>query len=206
MTKLDLAARCIKQFFPKGTRDSKTSLREVMYCVGNVRDEMIKSNAWAMYSAGEEIVWDGMLSPFKGVSLTKESDCLFSLELPSKPLYLPKNMGIFSVTSSHDRTKAIVPVAPTFIIMYQGSQALSLDGQLGYYQEGNKLFLLGGAITEDSTVDLLLVAQSEDIGSDEYFPFPADMENELLMRAAQQYAPTVTIPEDAADNKRDEPQ
>lgn len=205
MTKIDLASRALKHISPRLTKDSKVLLREMMYCVGNARDEVIKSNAWAMYSAGEDLIWDGMLSSYKDNTVSKEDDCLFYLDLPAKPLYLPKNAGIYSVISSKDRTFDIIPVPPTFSIMYKGSQALHLDGNMGYYQEGNRIYIIGSNITEYSKIDLLLIAQSEDIGSDEYFPFPADMENEIIRIAVQQFSPTVTIPEDRGDNSRDEP-
>lgn len=205
MTKIDLASRALKHISPRLTKDSKVLLREMMYCVGNARDEVIKSNAWAMYSAGEDLIWDGMLSSYKDNAVSKEDDCLFYLDLPAKPLYLPKNAGIYSVISSKDRSFDIIPVPPTFNTMYKGSQALQLDGNMGYYQEGNRIYIIGSNITEDSKINLLLIAQSEDIGSDEYFPFPADMENEIIRIAVQQFSPTVTIPEDKGDNSRDEP-
>lgn len=205
MTKNDLAFRALKQIFPRLTKDSKVLLREMAYCVGNARDEAIKNNAWAMLGVGEEIIWDGMISSYKGENLQKESNCLYYLELPAKPLYLPKGMGIFQVTSSEDPNVPIIPVRPTFNVMYRNSLAKELGGQNGYYQQGNKIYIVSNKVTEDTKIDLLLIAQSEDIGDNDYFPFPADMENQIIRMAIQQFSLTVTIPEDNSDNQRDEP-
>ena len=205
MTKNDIAFRALKQLFPRLTKDSKVLLREMAYCIGNARDEAIKNNAWSMMTIGEDIIWDGMISPYSDNTLTKESDCLYYLELPAKPLYLPKNAGIYQVTSSEDPSNPIIPVRPTFNVMYRNSLAKELGGQNGYYQIGNRIYITTNNVTEDTKIDLLLIAQSEDIDDNAYFPFPADMENQIIKMAIEQFSPTVTIPEDNSDNSRDEP-
>lgn len=202
MNKLDLSARALKQVSPRLTQDTKISLREMMYCVGNARDQIIKDNAWAKWSNGLEIVWDGMLSTFEAVSLTKKSECLYYAELPSKPLYLPKNMGIYQVVSNADPTNDLIPVSSTFYTMYKNQLAVGLDGYTGYYQNGNNIYIVGSNVTEETKLDLTLVCQSEDIGEYDYFPFPADMENEIIKMAIEQFVLTVQMPEDLSDNNR----
>lgn len=200
-TKIDLSFRTLKQVFPRATSDSKILLREMMYALGNARDTVITQRAWSAWSAGEDIIWNGSLSKFE-VSLTKENDCLYYFELPAKPLDLPKQMGIYHITPKGNKKDALVPVEPTFYAMYSESLVQGLSGNIGYYQEGNKVYIVGGAVSEESELDLLLVAESDGIGERDYFPMPADRENEIIALAKQQFLTTVELPEDNGDNNR----
>lgn len=204
MKKIDLAARALQQVFPKLTQDSKIGLQEMMHCVGNARDQVIKQNAFAMWGADQELVWDGMLSEFNGEKLIKESDCLYYLELPAKPLYLPKGMGIYEVVFSEDTSNPLIPVKSTFRSLFRNSLARQLSGYKGYYQKGDRIYIVGTGVTEGTEINLTMVVQSEDIDPYDYFPFPADMENDIIKLAVEQFVITAQIPEDRRDDNRDE--
>jgi hypothetical protein len=207
MTKTDLAYRTLKTFFPRMSTDSKVTMREMVYSVGNARDALIAE--WIRgnhYQTGDKDIWGGFLSPtYNDVEILKENNTLYYAQLPSKPIMLPGGTGLYRVVPVCDGSPIFsdefVQVPPSFQSLYSKSLALSLDGQNGYWQEADKIYLVG-VVDDETKLDITMIEASEAIDDDAFLPFPADMELELMKRARELFEVTVQIPEDVSDNNK----
>lgn len=201
MTKADLAYRALKKLYPKLTQDSKTSMREMVAAIGNARDEILVRTAWEMWSNGilEDMVWEGCISTDEALSPTKDTRTNeWYLELPFKPLSMPKNMGIYQITPCNNQFE-YYQVPSTFNSLFNGSEAKNLEGNSGYFLRGDKIYFTVSQ-TEETKLDIHSVKSSEDIDEDDYFPFPPDKENQIIELATSLYITQKQIPEDLSDN------
>lgn len=201
MTKIDLAYRALKKLYPKLTQDSKTSMREMVACIGNARDEVLVKYAWDLRSADqtEDMVWGGCLSEYNQLQPTKDSRTgAWYIDLPFKVLQLPRNMGIYQVTPCNNSFE-YYQVPNTFNSLFNDSPSINLEGNTGYSLKGDRVWF-NRKQTENTRLDFLVVASSENIGEDEYFPFPPNLELQIIDRAVESYVLQKNTPEDLSDD------
>lgn len=201
MTKVDLAYRALKKLYPKLTQDAKTSLREMVAAVGNARDKVVADFAWQAWSNDliEDMVWEGCISTYEQLSPTKDTRTnRWYLQLPFKPLVLPKNMGIYQITPCNN-TFEYYQVPSTFNSLFNGSASKELEGNTGYWLSGDRIYFTAKQ-TEETLLDVHSISSSEDIADDDYFPFPPNLELDIINMAVQEYVLTKDIPEDLSDN------
>jgi len=129
------------------------------------------------------------------VVVTNPSECLYQADLPVMPVNLPKNMGIWRVYPDGCPWKPFVPIKSGDFDMAKGTPTETLEGLVGYYQDGKKLSFTKNPGTP---VILKLVVNDPSITNDtEILPIPAEMEslvisaviNKLTEGAKSQFEP-----------------
>jgi len=201
MTKADLAYRALKKLYPKLTQDSKTSMREMIAAIGNARDEILVTTAWNAWKNDlqEEMIWDGAITTYEALSPVKDTRTnRWYLNLPFKPLTLPKDMGIYQITPCNNSFE-YYRVPMTFNSMFSGSPSKELEGDTGYWLRGS-LIEFTVPQKENTKLDVHAIVSSEDIDDDDYFPFPANLDNKIIDAAVDGYVLQKEIPEDLSDN------
>lgn len=201
MTKADLSYRALKKLYPKLTQDSKTSMKEMIAAIGNARDSIISEMAWANWSRDmmEDMVWEGVITTHEALSPTKNKRTnRWYVQLPFKPLVLPKNMGIYQITPCNNNFE-YYQVPMTFNSLFSDSPAKNLEGDSGYWLNGD-IVEFTTPQKDDTKLDFHVVESSEGIGDDDYFPFPADKEEMIIERATNAFILQKDIPEDLSDN------
>lgn len=111
-------------------------------------------------------------------NVSNPSGCLFITELPVFPINLPKNMGIHRVYPSGCPWKPFVPIKSGDFDIAQGTPTETLEGLIGYYQDGKIL-----SFTKDpgEEVTLKLIVNDPNIINDtDILPIPAEMESVVI--------------------------
>jgi len=146
--------------------------REVKLYVVQAINSLIKAE---IANIGE--VPDTVLGTYS-VAVTNPSTCLYQAELPVMPVNLPKNMGIYRVYPDGCPWKPFVPIKSGDFDIAQGTPTETLEGLIGYYQDGKKLSFTKNPGTP---IVLKLVVNDPNILSDtEILPIPAEMESLVI--------------------------
>lgn len=120
---------------------------------------------------------DAVIGTYDAV-VTNPSGCLFETTMPAHPVSLPKNMGIHRVYPSGCPWKPFVPIKSGDFDIAQGTPTETLEGLVGYYQDGKKI-----CFTKDpgeNIVIKLIVNDPSLISDTDLLPIPADMETLVI--------------------------
>jgi|AACY02.11.fsa_nt_gi hypothetical protein len=200
-TKLELAQRALKVLYPELRGDEKTSLKEMVYAIGNSRDFIIKRNVWERYSLDEDIFWDGYIKQYDAYVYKDVNRGMWYATLPATPLDLPHNKGVYMITACNDTSDVYIPTKKTHNWLYGGSFAQDMEGGNMYFQEGNKIYL-SNSFNENAQINITLVPAGNDIDEDdEDFGVSPDIEIDVINKAVELYSIQKNIPQDFTNNR-----
>lgn len=191
ITKLGLAQIVITRLFPKPTQDKKLTEPQAMLLVDHARDFLAKREL-LQNRLEDKGIYGNWLSVFSGVA-EEDENCKVFLQLPARPISLFKDFAIYQVWAGNDDDNLII--ATRAGEGWLASNFSGYAGQATYYLEQDKLYFKRG-VEKGDKINLRMLAMSEDIGAEDYYPFDGSMQGELIDLAVQRYAPTKGIPED----------
>lgn len=186
------------------SKDSETTIREMMIAISQARDFIVRRELWNLMKMDDVDIPGEYITSFEDVKTLKDDKKnMFYSDLPAEYLDLPRNMGIYQISLMQDQYNAFVPVTASFLSMFRGLAAQSLEGRKSYFPERGRIYY--PEMTEaDSIKEVLIkeVVASADIDEDDLFPIPADKEYEVIQMAIQMYSTQKQIPNDQLnDNK-----
>lgn len=202
-TKLELAQRALKRLYPELRGDEKTSLKEMVYAIGNARDWVIRADIWARYRDRLEfdVNWDGIIKQYDVLVSYSETRCSYYADLPTYPLDLPLNMGVYLITDCNEISDAYIPVKKSHEWLYGGSFAEDMEGEKMYYQEGNRVFF-SSDFNDGDKVNITLIPSGNSIDDDDPdFGVAPDKELDVMNKAVEFYVVQKEIPEDITNNR-----
>jgi hypothetical protein len=111
------------------------------------------------------------------------------INLPVIPLTLPMDMGIWSIAASAAALTPYIPIPAQDVLVFgtiaNGTNLSYLEGQVGYYVQGKKIYFTkdittvgNGSIT--SVVVNLLVMDFSQIGDNELLPISPEVESTII--------------------------
>jgi hypothetical protein len=184
--------------------DSQLDQREVIKLVVQAMGEKIKENFFENYKLGDP-GYDGMY-----IATYKEQNVLYDSGrgeyysvIPSNYVALPNGRGILQVSPMRSPRKAFKIRKAGNVAIYDNLPAGNLQGNLGVYPEGLKLFYTGevkkAGIIGNKTVIIKIVSGGPDaIGDND--PLPIDQAAELaVVERALQFL-QAQVPQDKLNN------
>lgn len=184
------------------SRDTEVSIQELIVAVSQVFAQAVKMNLFGNKREGESDVDGAFIYTFDCVPVKKdEKKNLFYSILPSPTISLPNDASISMVSLMQDQENAFVRVPNNFLQATRGLPTSSLEGQMGYWRENNRIYYTNMAASDEiSEVLLKLVAGLDGIGDDDLIDMPLDIQAEVVQRVFQMYAPQQQIPKDELNN------
>lgn len=107
-------------------------------------------------------------------------------ELPNKVISLPSQSGVYQVSTMKDQSKLILACSPSVEFLYSSDINAILQGNVGYYNQQNKLYLVNyESLTDTDTLLLKLVVDRSVFDDEEDYQVPPDMEALILMKTLE---------------------
>lgn len=134
VTKRQLAEQ-IMLLLGRSNPEFRVDEREVMLHVGQVRDELLVAEYYAlMQGDGREIPAD-WLTPFVAQVQYDPAREREYVQLPFEPLHLPGDAGLFSLAPEKEEFNTFVPTRPGSLGLLRNHPAFLLGGRVGYWRE-----------------------------------------------------------------------
>ncbi len=189
----------------KINRDSKITIRQAMFAVGEARNLVILQKL--QQNKREYSEWDvpyDIVSQYTVKPEYDEDRCEWYVDMPAKVLALHRGLGIYSVFQEGFESMDFVPQSLGSVSMYAGLGADSMEGQRTYYPLGDKLILLNSTLDKECVnIILRLVVNSHSLGDREDFMLDGDMEAQVTEMALQKLLVQVQLPSDDVLNNID---
>lgn len=203
MTKYKLAEQVLRLLYPSGTSDAKPFMQEILLAVSQARDKVIRDDYFEKLALGEPSI------PYQYVSVYDNNGLGYSVsydsvrkkyycQLPVRVIDLPKQRGFVEVRDT-ETEETLIPTSQTEIRMYYSMLGSDLDGEIMYYPERDRVYIINGG-KEDMKISYLLVASGEDIDPLKDFMLPSNLEQQVVVLAAQLYSKQKEIPQDKVKN------
>ncbi len=178
-------------------QDSKWDIRELtLYarqCLGDViKGGWYKDLVFEQRTPDEQFVIRYANVP---VSSTGYNGQKFSI-LPSSYVSLPFRMGINQVRPDQDTTVEFIPVGTNFESTFSGLEASNLNGNVGYYPEGNNIFYTSNislAGKEYTSVTIKLFGGYEGITDLTPINIPVEMQRVMVDMIFDKFSPEIGI-------------
>lgn len=144
--KYDVLAEQIELMYAGGdaSADLELDRREIRLLVEQAHNRLISNSYFDNVKAeGEHNVNGQFKTLLTKLPIKKDEDRGESfVELPKSYISLPGNKGVDSVrVFGKPEAKPLIPVNTGFNDLYDGLKAGALENQIGYYPEGNKIFI-----------------------------------------------------------------
>lgn len=121
--------------------------------------------------------------PFQSIAIqTETATDREYFTLPARPLNLPDNRGIFSVSPMKDLANQFIICSSNTVSAYKNSPANYLQGGVGVYPEGNKMYfkrkVLDSGITE--VFVRLIIGTAADIDRNAVLNIPPETQKTII--------------------------
>jgi hypothetical protein len=198
-TKREIAERLRSLAYPTTTADTKLTLQEAMDVVSEARDKYIKNSILQLKSE-TRIVFGNWLSEFQEIDVEYDTTSKkYFTQLPTGVIGLPNDLGVYHLYFDHCEEDLFIPVTPAFRSMYRYSQAISLEGEMGYYLIEDRVYYVQD-MPKDRKISMRLISQSKDLGEYDYFPIDGSCIEDVLTIALQLVGVQKQTPEDLTND------
>lgn len=202
-SKYALAERAIGLLYPIATDENKTTIREMMYSIEVARDTVVRGALLSSLRAEE---YYDKLTYVKGyghseslIAEYNEDMCMDVLELPARPIELPKQHGINVVRFLKGQDTMFTPVPSSYTALTRNNTDGLLKGEYGYWYANGKLHF-PKRLPEGAELYVELIPRGRDIESyDEVF-CPAGLEDNVITRAVEIHSVERQIKPDMVNN------
>ena len=171
------------------TPDSGVKIQELMIHVSQAFANIVRRTYFEDKAEGEPWISGSFIYTFKDVEV-KEDKALkkFFTELPATTVTLPRDLGVFQVSSMIDQADAFKPVSTGFEAMNKGLLVGGLENSFGYYPEGNRIYFVN--MVDTNKVDKVLVklvAPLGGIGDEDDITVNDDIQQQIVVMTVQLY-------------------
>ena len=172
--------------------DVDINIREVILFVEQERDALIKQMILWYAGMGEHEITGDFLSSFTVTSSNNQ------IVLKYSPINLPNNVGIYSIANGLE-----FYLRRPSSNMY--SNALSKSTRKFYDVVGNTLTFFP-TVSDSTEFTVKLIVSSKDLGENDNFPIPADLESQIVKSVVQLYGLMRQANEDNINDRKDNKQ
>lgn len=138
---------------------------------------IVKENFWENYNNGDRGAVDpGFFQTFESTVLYSDSRKLYYTDLPVLPLALERGLGICEVSPLNSQRDAFIPLSIGDAGLYKGLDSENLFGEIGYRQEGKKIWYQGINLEgyEITSVLINIVGDTTGLKMEDELPLPSD--------------------------------
>lgn len=204
-TKLKIASEILR-ILANGDRlyEYKVDEREIAIQIDQWRSKLIEEEYLQNEAIGRKMIPSEYIVSYTNFALLDDNGLKYII-LPARPIKLPEDKGILTVTTRQEPSNFFVPIYNGHFGLGAGLEAGNMENKCGYYPEGKRLYFTGNTnklYIDDFPTNLpkdivvKLIPDSQDIGIGAELPISAGMEAEIVTRIVQARAPYLSIPQD----------
>lgn len=187
-TKRQYAERAIVQLQNADRNiDFKIDERQVFLIMDSVANRMAADNYFSNWKLTGATIDEGFITTFEPVTIIDPADGNFSyLDIPSNYAALPRNRGIDGVYPMKYKTsnqQSVIVMSHMEYRQFMNNPARGMAGRLYGYLKGMRLIFGECGVGKKYGTQWgvrLVVRDSSLIGNDQWYPIPADKEEEFI--------------------------
>ena len=147
--------------------------REIVLHIKAALAELMQAKMEKEKAIGYSDIDGNMIVTYKNQTVTKDTDLdLYYTILPSTPLSLPDNQGVYQVSLMKGQGEVFIPMTNGMVGLLHGLDASCLEGQIGYYIENGKIMYHQGYKIAGKSVLVKMVLTDETAECSEGFQGP----------------------------------
>jgi hypothetical protein len=132
--------RLYARFLDKDNPSDVISIPEVSLLVSQAINKILKLEVAESFKAGLVDIPKCSLIQYTATVVSESANNRSYIALPVIPLTLPLDMGIWSISASSAAMTPYIPIPAQDVLVFQGANLSYLEGQIGYYVQGKKVF------------------------------------------------------------------
>lgn len=177
--------RIYARFLDKNNPSDVIDIREVMLLVNQSINKILKLEVAESFKAGLVDVPKCSLIQYTASVTADAPNNRSSITLPVIPLTLPLDMGIWSISASNAAMTPYIPIPAQDVLVFQGANLSYLEGQVGYYIQGKKVFFtkditLAGNGSISSVIVNILASDFSQFGDNDMLPISPEVESAVI--------------------------
>lgn len=181
--------RIYARFLDKDNPSDVIDIREVKLIVEQSINKILKIQVADSFKAGFYDVPRCNLIQYTCAVTSDSGNSRSFITLPAIPLTLPMDMGIWSISASAAALTPYIPIPAQDVLVFgtiaNGANLSYLEGQIGYYVQGKKVYftkdittVANGSIS--SVLVNLLVMDFSQIADNELLPISPEVETSVI--------------------------
>jgi hypothetical protein len=187
-TKSTISEQCQRiyaRFLDKDNPSDVIDIREVMLLVSQAINKILKLEVAESFKAGLVDIPKCSLIQYTASVTADAPNNRSSITLPVIPLTLPLDMGIWSISASGAAMTPYIPIPSQDVLVFQGANLKFLEGQIGYYVQGKKVFFtkdltLAGNGSISSVIINILASDFSQFGDNDMLPISPEVESAVI--------------------------
>ena len=204
-----LAEQVLLKIYGRAPKSSDAiQIQDVILAVGQMANVLLRAQHLTDMNLGENQPENLMIAEYPKAPLTTYGGKKSVATLPTMPVRLIRNMGVWQVSTDEFFSCLGIPMGSGQMDLLRGQDIISdLFGQWGYELNGNKIITTRD-LTIDGTTGLyfrLLVSDVMSLSDYEPMPIPADYEAQIVQAVYQSFMPA-TQPVKTVDQYSQSPQ
>lgn len=170
--------------------DNQIQLQEIKLLVGQVCNKLLKMERFSMsIPEGDYGVNATIIATYDSIPVTQYKDRSRSV-LPTAPISLPKNMGVWAISPTTDPDNLFIPIpSGTFGLLKKIDVEKDLFGQICFEVDGLNIVytkdIRNAPFNVNSVMVKLLVIDPSTMGDYDILPISADMEQDVITQVIQ---------------------
>jgi hypothetical protein len=177
--------RIYARFLDKDNPSDVISIPEVMLLVSQAINKILKLEVAESFKAGLVDIPKCSLIQYTASVTADAPNNRSSITLPVIPLTLPLDMGIWSISASGAAMTPYIPIPAQDVLVFQGANLKFLEGQIGYYVQGKKVFFtkdltLAGNGSISSVIINILASDFSQFGDNDMLPISPEVESAVI--------------------------
>lgn len=186
--------RIYSRFIDKDNPSDVIDKRELLLLIEQSINSILKLQVSESFKVGLVEVPLCNLVEYTASVTSDSSNSRSYINLPAIPLNLPMNMGIWSIAASGSAATPYIPIPAQDVLVFgtiaSGTNLSYLEGQVGYYQQGKRVFftkdittVANGSIT--SVVVNLLVTDFSQLTGTDLLPISPEVETLVIQNVLE---------------------
>jgi hypothetical protein len=177
--------RIYARFLDKNNISDVIDIREVMLLVSKAINKILKLEVAESFKAGLVDIPKCSLIQYTASVTADAPNNRSSITLPVIPLTLPLNMGIWNIAASGAAMTPYIPIPSQDVLVFQGANLSYLEGQIGYYVQGKKVFFtkdltLAGNGSISSVIINILTSDFSQFADNDMLPISPEVESAVI--------------------------
>jgi hypothetical protein len=187
-TKSTISEQCQRiyaRFLDKDNPSDVIDIREVMLLVSQAINKILKLEVAESFKAGLVDIPKCSLIQYTASVTADATNNRSFITLPVIPLTLPLDMGIWSISASNAAMTPYIPIPSQDVLVFQGANLSYLEGQIGYYVQGKKVFFtkditLAGNGSISSVIINILASDFSQFADNDMLPISPEVESAVI--------------------------
>ena len=177
--------RIYARFLDKDNPSDVIDIREVMLLVSQAINKILKLEVAESFKAGLVDIPKCSLIQYTASVTADATNNRSFITLPVIPLTLPLDMGIWSISASNAAMTPYIPIPSQDVLVFQGANLSYLEGQIGYYVQGKKVFFtkditLAGNGSISSVIINILASDFSQFADNDMLPISPEVESAVI--------------------------